>query len=115
MAKRLPMSVKRTSVTHEEATVESFRRDRNFAVKYLNDVLADGDEREVMLALRRIAQAFGGVGDVAAKAELNPTSLYRTLSAEGNPELKTLIPLLRALGMQLRVVPCANRAAAKSR
>lgn len=101
------MSAK-ASVTHEAATVESFRRDPGFAIDYLNEVLEDGDEREVMLALRRIAQAFGGIGEVAAKADLNAKSLYRTLSAEGNPELKTLVPLLRALGMQLRVVRCES-------
>jgi probable addiction module antidote protein len=95
---------------HKEASVESFRRDPGFAIDYLNTVLEDGDEREVMLALRRIAQAFGGVGDVAAKTDLNAKSLYRTLSAEGNPELKTLVPLLRALGMRLRVVRCENGA-----
>lgn len=107
------MSAK-ASVTHEAATVESFRRDPGFAIDYLNEVLEDGDEREVMLALRRIAQAFGGVGEVAAKADLNAKSLYRTLSAEGNPELKTLVPLLRALGMQLRVVRCENDAGGRT-
>lgn len=54
------------SITHEEASVESFRRDPGFAIEYLNEVLEDGDEREVTLALRRIAQAFGGVGEIAA-------------------------------------------------
>ena len=96
------------SVTHDEASVESFRRDPHFAIDYLNEVLEDGDEHEVMLALRRIVQAFGGVGEVAARADSNAKSLYRTLSAEGNLELKTLVPFLRALGMRRSVVPCGQ-------
>lgn len=102
------------SRSHDDATVESFRRDPAFALDYLNDVFADGDEREVMLALRRIAQAFGGVSEVATKAALNPKTLYRTLSADGNPELKTLVPLLRALGMRLGVAPMGESFSAPS-
>ena len=100
------------SRSHEIATVESFRRDPKFAAEYLNAVLADGDQDEVMLALRRLSQAFGGVNKIAKAAELNATSLYRTLSPKGNPELKSLIALLRALGMQLAVRPLPHKRAA---
>jgi DNA-binding phage protein len=50
-----------TSRSHEEATVESFRKDPAFAAEYLNSVLEDGDQEELMLALRRMANAFGGI------------------------------------------------------
>jgi DNA-binding phage protein len=33
-----------------------------------------------------MTKAFGGMQSVADKANLNPTQLYRTLSASGNPE-----------------------------
>ena len=46
--------------THQEATVESFRRDPKFAAAYLNAVLEDGGRAELMTALRYVAQAFGG-------------------------------------------------------
>ena len=46
--------------SHEEATIESFRRDPEFAAEYLNAVLADGDQEELLVALRRVAAAFGG-------------------------------------------------------
>jgi len=94
---------KASSRSHEAATIESFRQDPAFAAEYLNAVLADGDQDEVMLALRRLSQAFGGVTKVAKTADLNATTLYRTLSPKGNPEMKSLTALLRALGMQLAV------------
>lgn len=100
------------SRSHEAATVESFRKDPQFAAEYLNAVLADGDQEEVLLALRRLAAAFGGVPKLAKEAELNATTLYRTLSPKGNPELKSLTVLLRALGMQLAVRPLLQKRAA---
>lgn len=101
-----------TSRSHEAATVESFRKDPQFAAEYLNAVLADGDQEELLLAIRRMAEAFGGVAKLAAKAELNATTLYRTLSPKGNPALKSLTAVLQAMGMQLAVRPLARKRAA---
>jgi len=99
------------SRSHEEATVESFRKDPVFAAEYLNSILKDGDQAELMLALRRMSKAFGGVQKLAQDAELNVNSLYRTLSSKGNPELKSLRAVLRAMGMQLTVQPLRKRVA----
>ena len=99
------------SRSHEEATIESFRKDPVFAAEYLNSILNDGDQAELMLALRRMSKAFGGVQKLAQDAELNVNSLYRTLSSKGNPELKSLRAVLRAMGMQLTVQPLRKRVA----
>ena len=96
-------------ITHEEATIKSFRNDPAFAAEYVNAVLEDGDEAELLLALRRMAEAFGGVPQVAQAANLNATTLYRTLSVKGNPELKSLNALLRALGLRIAVQPLGHR------
>ena len=95
--------------THEEATIASFRDDPEFAAEYLNAVLEDGDQRELLLALRRMAEAFGGVPKLAQTTSLNATSLYRMLSPRGNPELKSLRVLLKAMGMRLAVQPIRER------
>jgi DNA-binding phage protein len=50
---------------HDEATIASFRDDPKFAAECLNEVLEDGDQRELLLALRRMAKAFGGVPKLA--------------------------------------------------
>lgn len=72
----------RPYVSHEEATIASFKQDPQYAAEYLNAVLEDGDQEELMLALRRVASAFG-MKDVAVSANLNPKTLYRTLSPAG--------------------------------
>jgi probable addiction module antidote protein len=97
------------SRSHEEATIESFRKNRVFAAEYLNTILEEGDQEELMLALRRMSQAFGGVQKLAEEAKLNTNTLYRTLSPKGNPELKSLRSVLRAMGMQLTVRPIRKR------
>lgn len=92
---------------HETATIDSLKADPAFALEYLNAVLEEGDEQELLLAMRRIANALGGIPTLAAKAELNPTTLYRTLSRDGNPALRSLTALLRAMGLRLAVQPLA--------
>ena len=95
----------KTHRTHEEATVEMFRNDPELAAEYLNSVLVDGDESDLMLALRSLSTAFGGVQEIARQAEVNAHTLYRTLSEQGNPELRTLAAILKAMGMRLAIQP----------
>ena len=45
----------------------------------------------------------GGVQEIARRADANPNTMYRTLSKEGNPSLKTLRAVLKAMGLQLAV------------
>jgi DNA-binding phage protein len=63
-----------------------------------------------MVALRHMAEAFGGVPRLAARAQLNATTLYRTLSPKGNPELRSMQALLGAMGMRLAVQPITEDA-----
>ena len=93
------------SRNHEEAKIESFRNDRDYAAEYLNAVLEDGNQEELLETLRYMAQAFGGVSQLAEETNLNATTLYRTLSRKGNPELKSLTAILKAMGMRLAVQP----------
>ncbi|AYD66797.1 addiction module antidote protein [Achromobacter sp. LC458] len=90
---------------HDEAMAELYRDDPALAVDLINSVLEDGTQAELLIALRQLTQAFGGVQAVAAQAHLNPTQLYRTLSPQGNPALSSLTAILKALGLRLAVQP----------
>jgi probable addiction module antidote protein len=87
-----------------------FRRDPAFAADYLDSLLADGDQADLMLALRHMADAFGGVPKIAERAQLNPTTLYRTLSRSGNPELRSLSAILGAMGLRIAIQPIGDHA-----
>jgi len=90
---------------HDDAIGELFREDADFATHYLNEILEEGDQADLLIALRQMAKAFGGVTMIAEKAHLNATQLYRTLSPEGNPELRSFTAVLKAMGMRLAVQP----------
>jgi probable addiction module antidote protein len=91
--------------SHDESVVELFQQDPQVAVELLNSILEPGEPGELLIALRQMTKAFGGVTAVAEKAGLNPTQLYRTLSADGNPALSTLAAILKSMGLQLAVRP----------
>ena len=50
--------------SHEEATIERFRRDPDLAAQYLEAVLKDSDQNEVMQARTLLAKALGA-GELA--------------------------------------------------
>jgi probable addiction module antidote protein len=92
------------SKSYQAALLESLQ-DPEEAAAYLNAALEDDSEDAeelFLLALRNVAEARG-VAKVAAAAALNRESLYRALSAKGNPRLSTLGALLDALGLRLAV------------
>ena len=82
---------------------ELFQKDPAYALELLNSILEDGEQGELLIALRQMTKAFGGVQSVAEKANLNSTQLYRTLSEEGNPALSSLAAILKAMGLRLAV------------
>jgi probable addiction module antidote protein len=71
---------------------------------YLTDALASDDPAFVADALGVVARARG-MSEVARKAGVSRESLYRTLSADGNPEFATVLKVMRALGLQLSATP----------
>lgn len=79
------------------------------AAAYLEAVIEDGDQAALMLALRQVAQAQGGIARVARKAKLTREATYKMLSRGGNPELKSLKAVLRATGLRLGVKPIEKR------
>lgn len=89
--------------SHDEAMADLYREDPALAVELLNSILEDGDQGELMIALRQMAKAFGGVPKVAEQAHLNPTQLYRTLSPDGNPAFSSLSAILKVMGLRLAV------------
>ena len=83
--------------------IKALRDDPREALEYLNVALEDGDPEGFLLALRDVAEAQGGVTQLAEAANLNRESLYRMLSNRGNPEFRSLDALLHALGFRLAV------------
>lgn len=101
------------AVSHHEREVEELRKDSAFAIEYLKaalESLTDPDDRGAsLLMLRALAEAYGGLGAIAANAGLSREALYRALSPKGNPTLKTLIAVLKPMGLRLSVAPAQTQ------
>jgi len=94
--------------SYHEWEVNELRQDRKFAVEYLKAALESLDDPEnrgaSLLMLRALAEAYGGLGKVAAGAGISRESLYRSLSPKGNPTMKTLVAVITSMGLRLSVV-----------
>ena len=74
------------------------------AAAYLNATVAEDDPGAFLQALRNVTEARGGLARIADLTGLNRQQLYRTLSENGNPELRSLSKILGVSGLRLAVV-----------
>ncbi|ACB83045.1 MULTISPECIES: addiction module antidote protein [Methylorubrum] len=79
-------------------------QDEEAMAAYIEAVLEDGDPALVAAAIGDIARARG-MAQIARETGRSRESLYRALSDRGNPELATLMGVLKAMGLQLSVRP----------
>lgn len=96
---------------HDDVVMEELRHPE-MAKAYLEVALEeyeqDGDLPFFLAALRNVAEAQGGIATLASKTGLNRQNLYRVLSENGNPELRTISLILHALGYRLSVAFAHN-------
>ena len=78
---------------------------------YLSVALGEGDLGLIMATLGDIARARR-MAVVAQETGLGRESLYKSLSANGNPEFATVLKVVSALGLRLQATaaPGANDA-----
>lgn len=94
---------------YREAFVEELRNKPKEMETYLEIALEafeeDGDAEALLLALRTVAEAKGGVPALAERVGMNRQSLYKALSSAGNPRLSTIGAILHGLGYRLSLEP----------
>lgn len=104
--------LKNTTSYHDEL-IESLKKQKE-ANLYLRIAMEefqeDGNVEAFLVALRNIAEARGGMGQLAKKTHLNRQSLYQVLSKNGNPRLDTLDLILKGLGYRLAIQPEVRKA-----
>lgn len=97
-------NLEHASVSHEERLIEELRADPEFAQAYLAAAMEE-DIPVILVTLRQLAEAYGGMTKIAEEAGVAREALYRALSPKGNPTLKTITAVLKAIGMRLDVAP----------
>ena len=71
---------------------------------YLNAVMEEGDLALLQAAIGDIAKARG-MTSIAREAGVGRESLYKSLSANGNPSFQTIAKVADALGLQVSFQP----------
>lgn len=75
--------------------------------EYLNTVLEEGDDTEIVIAIGHIAKAIG-MTKIAEKTGMSRPSLYKALSEGSKPQFSTIIKVLKAVGGQIRINPIST-------
>lgn len=98
-----------------DVVIERFKADPEEAHAYLQVALEefeeDGDTEHLLLALRTVAEAQGGVPELARRINMEKMTLYKALSEKGNPRLSTIYAILRGLGYKLMLAPLEKQSA----
>jgi probable addiction module antidote protein len=72
------------------------------AAAFLEAALEDGDAQVIAATLGDIARSQG-MAMIAERTGLAREALYKSLSADGNPRLTTLLGVLKAMGLRLSI------------
>ena len=90
-------------VSFDDYMVQSMK-DPVQAAAYIEAVIDLEDPAVLLVALRHVAKAHGMV-EVARRADVGDKTLFKALSATGNPTLATVHKVLAAMGLRLSVEP----------
>ena len=72
--------------------------------EYLNAVLEEGNDDEIVTAIGHIAKSIG-MTKIAEKTGMSRPSLYKALSEGSKPQFTTIMKVLKAVGGQIHINP----------
>lgn len=104
----------KNTISHQ-SWLKKYLTDPEKAAAYLNAELEDGDMFYLLKAIRNVAAANGGVGKLAKTVKMSRTTLYKTLSENGNPEISTLEKILAVYGIRIGFFPDSDAKPRNSR
>lgn len=88
--------------------INKIKNDKGFAGEFLKVSLEEYSENankeELLLALRRIAEAKG-ISELQKKSGIARNVFYRSLSPKGNPTIDTLLAILKSLNLKMVFKP----------
>lgn len=90
------------SKSYHDSLIQSLK-DPEEAAGYLNVALEDGDKKMFLIALRNVAEAYGGMAKISRLTKLNRANLYKMFSEHGHPEIQSIHKVLDSFGLQLSI------------
>ena len=95
---------------YDDWAIDILKSDKTRADRFLKLAMSefekDGDVATLLIALRHVAQAKGGISQLSNKTKIARESLYNILSKNGNPTLTTFKSVIDALGYKMVLKHC---------
>lgn len=88
------------TLNFDDYLLESLKNPKE-ASAYLQAALMEGDSDTLLIALRTLAHAKGGLALLAQKTGIHRVHLYKMLGKGGNPSFKNIMTVLQALGVEV--------------
>jgi probable addiction module antidote protein len=82
--------------------IADYLDNKEMIAEYLNTVLAEGDESDIIAAIGYVAKAIG-MTKIAQETGMSRPSLYKALSDGAKPQFETIMKVLRAVGGQIQI------------
>ena len=84
--------------------ISHFLDSEEMIATYLNAILEEGDEDDLVVAIGHVAKAIG-MGKIAQQTGMSRTSLYKAFAEGANPQFQTVLKVLKSLGSAIKVSP----------
>ena len=94
------------TTSYEDSLIERLK-DSELAQAYLEAAFdsyeKDGGTEALLLAMRDVAEAQGGIGQLAKRTAISRQHLYEILASKHNPRLDNWLSVLSGLGFRIRL------------
>jgi len=87
--------------------IADYLENKEMIAEYLNTVLEEGNNADLINAIGHIAKAIG-MTKIAEETGMSRPSLYKALSDGAKPQFTTIMKVLKAIGGQIQVNPTSS-------
>jgi probable addiction module antidote protein len=84
--------------------IADYLDNKEMIAEYLNTVLEEGDNSDIIIAIGHVAKAIG-MTKIAEETGMSRPSLYKALSEGAKPQFGTIMKILKAIGGQIQINP----------
>ena len=103
-AKEILKRIKSKEMGTSKFDITDYLDSNEMIAEYLNTVLAEGNESDIITAIGHIAKSIG-MTKITQETGLSRPSLYKALSDGAKPQFETIMKVLRAIGGQIQIHP----------
>jgi probable addiction module antidote protein len=91
-------------MTTTKYDISDYLDSKEMIAEYLNAVLEEGDNADLIVALGHVAKAIG-MSKIAEETGMSRPSLYKAFSEGAKPQFGTIMKVLKAVGGQIKMNP----------